>query len=349
MRIHPSHRTVVRRRIAGQLPPSAPLVDARKLDAAGRRFVETPTAGLASSPIRVYAGLHTAPTPQQRVDLAVRELERQGGFSRSRILVVSPTGGGHVNPIMIEGEERLSLGDIASVSVQYAALPSALAFHKVGIAAETHALLLAAIRRRIDELYPNGGGPRVMIYGESLGAWASQRALRQAGPAGAARYGIDRALWVGVPGFSSVPAESVGGQAVAVTSRGQLALAQARMGTALRFVSFSHVDDPVHVASLALLYRPPRARQLGAAGPADARSGAGWLPVVSFINALVDVAVSAGTERPGLFGDSGHDYRGDLPEVLRTVFGHEDVSDQQLARITGQLRASEQTIMSRHW
>ncbi len=38
-------------------------------------------------PVRVYAGLHSADTVAERAKLAVRELERAGGFDR-KVLVV---------------------------------------------------------------------------------------------------------------------------------------------------------------------------------------------------------------------------------------------------------------------
>ena len=55
----------------------------------------------AVDPIRVFVGLHAAPTVEERARLAVDELERLGAFERRRILVCSPTLRGYVNPIPV--------------------------------------------------------------------------------------------------------------------------------------------------------------------------------------------------------------------------------------------------------
>ena len=59
------------------------------------------------------------PDVRARCDLAVAELQRLGGFDRSRIVVCSATLRGYVNPIPLATEERLSDGDVAHVCVQY--------------------------------------------------------------------------------------------------------------------------------------------------------------------------------------------------------------------------------------
>ena len=45
-------------------------------------------------PIRVYAGLDSAPTSRQRAALAVQELQRTGAFSRKVLCVVDHDGHG---------------------------------------------------------------------------------------------------------------------------------------------------------------------------------------------------------------------------------------------------------------
>lgn len=65
-------------------PASAVAYDTLARD--GRRFVSLRTpaeqiqavCGPSAEPVRVYIGLYTAPTVEQRVDLALAELERLG-------------------------------------------------------------------------------------------------------------------------------------------------------------------------------------------------------------------------------------------------------------------------------
>jgi Predicted membrane protein len=92
--------------------------------------------------------------------------------------------------------ECLTEGDCASVAVGYGLLPSFLSLDRVALATRTQAALLAAIASECREL---GNPPRVLLYGESLGAKVQQRAL-PGGVADLERLGVDRALWVGTPG-----------------------------------------------------------------------------------------------------------------------------------------------------
>ena len=92
----------------------------------GRSFVATgPTApaigafvgAAVPEPGRVYVGLNAAPTPQPPARLARRELIRMGGFERSVLVLVTPTGTGWVDPAALDHVEFLRRGDVASVTV----------------------------------------------------------------------------------------------------------------------------------------------------------------------------------------------------------------------------------------
>jgi hypothetical protein len=58
---------------------------------------------------------------------------------------------------------------------------------------------------------------------------------------------------------------------------------------------------------------------------------------------------TANTERPGVHLDHGHDYRKELPQLLRAAYGFSDVSDAELARMAEQTRQSEIWIMAQKW
>ena len=185
----------------------------------GSRFTGTAVAADeigpgAQDPIRVFVGLDAAASVEQRARIAVDELERLGAFSRRRILVCSPTLRGYVNPIPVAAEEHLSLGDVASVVVQYHDKRTLLMPAKVPIAARTHRALLEELRRRLPP-----AGPEVCVFGESLGAWASQNVFRGGGVRALDEAGVSRALWIGTPYFSRLPR---------LLAKGQVAVRRAR-------------------------------------------------------------------------------------------------------------------------
>ena len=53
-------------------------------------------------------GLDSAPTAQERVDLALAEMERTGAFDRSLLVLVSPTGLGYVNYVAMAAAQYLT-------------------------------------------------------------------------------------------------------------------------------------------------------------------------------------------------------------------------------------------------
>ena len=64
----------------------------------------------------------------ERAELAVRELERAGGFDREVLVVVTTTGTGWVDPAASDSLEYEFNGDTAMVAMQYSYLPSWLSF-----------------------------------------------------------------------------------------------------------------------------------------------------------------------------------------------------------------------------
>ena len=144
----------------------------------GRDFIGTgpSTADLtafagrpAREPIRVYAGLESAPTVQGRARMVVAEMDRTGAFRRSVVAVITPTGTGWVDAAVTDALEYLYAGDTALVSMQYSYLPSWISFlvdrSKV---AESGRALITAVHERWAQL-PVQSRPRLLLFGESLG------------------------------------------------------------------------------------------------------------------------------------------------------------------------------------
>jgi len=253
-------------------------------DRPDRTVIGAVTGRTAMTPVRVYIGKDAAASPARRAELAVRELQRTGGFSRAAILIDVPTGSGWVNPAAGSALEYLYGGDVATVVVQYAAAPSWLAYLRggEGVQASTRALT-DALRSRLDRL-PARQRPRLLVYGESLGAWGGLRAYDQHGQPAASGLGLarrtDGALWAGVPGQPP--------EAGRTTVRGSRILV--------------HADDPVPAWSLPLLLRA------SAAWPGR------WLPLVSFWQATGDTIVA--TEAPP---GHGHRYGPELVDAWRSL------------------------------
>jgi len=214
----------------------------------------------ARTPVRVYVGRRAATTPAARAELAVAELDRAGGFDRAAVLVNVPTGSGWVNPKAGAALEYLYGGDVATVVTQYAGVPSWIAYLRGGEGVQTSArTLIDAVRARLDQM-PAGHRPRLLVYGESLGAWGGLRAYDRAGDGTGLAGHTDGALWAGVPG--GVPGRADGMRALV------------------------HADDPVPAWSLTLMLH----------GSPD--WPAHWLPFVSFWQATGDV-IAAPLTPPG--------------------------------------------------
>ena len=129
-------------------------------------------------------------------------MDRTEAWSRSLLLLISPTGTGYVNYVATACVQYLTRGDVASVTLQYSKRPSPLSLGKVKAAAEQNRLLWLRIFERVRAMSPEDR-PKVVLFGESLGALTSQNVLIGWGTLGLQALGIDRALWVGTPETSA--------------------------------------------------------------------------------------------------------------------------------------------------
>ena len=298
----------------------------------GSRFTGTATPGAAMSPpgrdpIRVFVGVHAAPSVEERARLAVDELERLGGFERARILVCSATLRGYVNPIPVAAEEHLSGGDVASVVVQYHDKRTLLMPAKVPIAARTHRALLEELRRRVP-----ADRAEVCVYGESLGAWASQNVFRGGGVRALDEARVRRALWIGTPFFSRFPRLLERGEIPTDERVGTVRVIDLTGGTwdpRWRFVLLWRRTDPVVLfRGLDLIWRrpewlPPRR----------------WTPGVTFVALAFDLfaATNWTSTMPQALA---HDYRLEAPLAVALAFGH-DSDRERIAALADRLVAEE--------
>jgi uncharacterized membrane protein len=314
------------------------------------------------TPAQVYISLDSAPTPRERVDLALAEMERTGALDRSLIMLISPTGTGYVNYVAVAAVEYLSRGDVATVTMQYSKRPSPLSLGKVKGAREQNRLLWLRLLERLHSR--PGPRPRVVVFGESLGAHTSQDVFLHWGTLGPQALGIDRALWIGTP-YGSEWMHQVTGpdrldvdrDTVAVVNdfAQLLALGEERRRR-LRYVLVSHDNDGVTRFGVDLLSSAPswldgarpRPEEVPGASPRGVPPEMRWRPITTFFQSLVDMK---NAQVPGPYRAWAHDYRPDLARFISEVYDL-PVSPEQMANVESALARREtyreQLFSARH-
>src|SRR3954452_4554027 len=161
-------------------------------DFSGRRAVQ---------PVRAYVGLASAEDVDDRAALAVRELQRAGGFDRSVLVVVTTTGTGWVDPAASDSLEYELNGDTAMVAMQYSYLPSWLSFLVDQVKArDAGRALFDAVYGAWSQLPPDRR-PALYVFGESLGSFGGEAAF--SGLADITNR-TDGVLWAGPPNFNEL-------------------------------------------------------------------------------------------------------------------------------------------------
>lgn len=340
--------------VSGSQVSLSPFAD---LGQQGRRFVTdvlTPeyinnTMGESDAihPIRVFIGYNSEPMyPTGRAEMALSEMDRLGAFDRDYIVLASPTGTGWIDQTFIESAELFARGNIASVCIQYGKFPSFLSVQKVALGRSQFRLLLWGVKQRLEERPPQDR-PKVLVFGESLGAWTSSDVVMFNGIRGFDHYGIDKALWVGLPwlakwskdGMSRGSSDLVPVGTVGVFDHpDQLAALPPDERQALRAVILSHDNDPIAVMGPDLLVREPA--WLGAHRGRGVPETMSWSPFVTAIQVLVDAA-NAMVMVPGHFGSFGHDYRADMAQFVLKGLGLPKTSDTQMEAVESALRSLE--------
>ena len=151
----------------------------------------------AKEPIRVYAGLHTAPDDQGRLAAVIGELERTGAFTRKLLVIAPTTGTGWIDPVAASSLEMMYNGDTAIVGLQYSYLPSWISFlADRQKSMDSGRMLIDTVHERWQQLPPDHR-PKLVLYGESLGSMAGQAAFGWLPDIRG--MGFDAVLWVGPP------------------------------------------------------------------------------------------------------------------------------------------------------
>ena len=286
------------------------------------------------SGIRVFVGYDTAPTPEARVALALEELRRTGAYDRAHLLIGAPAGSGYANSTPVDVLEILTLGDVAAVAVGYGLLPSFLSLDRVAIAAETQRLLIDGI---VSDLAGRQRRPRVLLYGESLGARVQQAAI-PSGTVDLDRIGAEAALWVGTPGGPQSVAfhAAVASESITIDRPEQIPDPLPRPRPRVWFLE--HDGDPVVRFEPTIAYRRPpwlARRPRGRHVPEEML----WAPGITWAQVLVDTLFATNI-KPGQFDSRGHDYRADLGATVTAAYAL-SADPGTAARLETALRALE--------
>lgn len=315
----------------------------------GRRFVTEAvspdeinmTLGEAEvlHPVRVYVGVESEPLyATGRSELALEEMERLGAFERKYLLLVSPTGTGWVNHTVTETAEILARGDIATVCIQYGKGPSFLEIQGVSLGRAQFRQLLWGVRQRLIGVPPDDK-PKVLVYGESLGAWSSSDVIMHQGIGGFDHYGIENALWIGLPGLAKWSRTGMREGRNPLTPKGTVAAfdrfeqyqeLSGEEKRSLRAVIVDHDNDPISQLSLRLaVKRPP---WLDGHPRRNVPEGMRWEPLITFIQILAD-ATNATVMVPGEFKSFGHDYRADTLDFVGAAYDLPSITSEQAIAI----------------
>jgi uncharacterized membrane protein len=282
----------------------------------------------ARDPIRVFVGYAAARTDDDRIDLAMDELRRTGAFDRQLLVVGCAAGNGYVNTLPLEVVDYVLGGDTAAVAVQYGRLPSFLTLRRVTRGGGIQRRLLEKIQAELADR-PTDRRPMVVVYGESLGAWAGQDCFIHQGVSGLDDLDVARALWVGTPYYSKWRREVLVDQSVEVPTGSVLEIGDPEPLRALtdderasvRAVVLTHGNDPVaYICAGLIVQRPDWLRGPRRERPWGVPAEMGWLPAITTIQVIVD-AVNATRPVPGVFRATGHEYSGDLPDVVLDAYG----------------------------
>ena len=297
---------------------AASLIAWDALGAAGRRHVlssafaediaaltpDAPGLPAAQEPIRVYVGLNSAETPEERAELALAELLRTDAFGREILVIATPTGTGWVHRAGIASLEFLWRGDVASVAVQYSYLPSwltLLADPDYGV--ETARAVFRAIHDHWRQL-PRDDRPRLYLHGLSLGSFNGELS---ADPWDLLTDPHDGAFWVG-PTFANPlwqeftarrnpespawrPQVGRGSLVRFATQDGMPNHGAAPWGP-VRLLYLQYPSDAVTFFTTDSLWKRPAWMRPRAP---DVSPAFRWVPVVTFLQLFADLVTSFGT------------------------------------------------------
>jgi uncharacterized membrane protein len=301
----------------------------------------------AMEPVRIYAGLASADGADAQAALAVKDLQRAGGFQRKNLLVVTTTGSGWVDPALVDTFEYLSNGDCATVAIQYSYLPSWISY----LVDQSKAL--AAGRALFDAVYgvwaklPQGDRPKLYVAGESLGSFGGEAAFTGENDLANRTSG---ALFAGPPNFNTLFREFSDhrdpgspevqpvyqdGRIVRFTNDASTGIPpKGKPWEGSRILYMLHPSDPIVWWSPHLIFSEPD--WISEPPGKDVLKGIFWVPFVTFWEITADLPFSTGVP-----AGHGHKYTGEYVDGWDAVMQPSGVTAQDLASLRKIITAKE--------
>ncbi|MCZ6736735.1 MAG: alpha/beta-hydrolase family protein [Actinobacteria bacterium] len=275
----------------------------------GRSFVASgPTVeelnvfqgGGAMEPIRIYAGLKSADTLQQRADLVLEDLKRAGAFERDLLVVATTTGTGFLVPEAMNTLEYVHNGDTAIVGVQYSYLPSWISLlADQEVTRETSRVVFDTIHDYWSTLPPDSR-PDIYLFGLSLGSLGVESILTSVN---IINEPINGALLTGPPFVNDMWDEITDdrdagspawlpiyqdGRTVRFTSLDNALDVPRGEWDDTKIVYLQHASDPVSFFSPDLAFSEPDWLKEGQRGP-DVSAQMAWFPLVTMWQVALDL------------------------------------------------------------
>jgi uncharacterized membrane protein len=301
--------------------------------------IEKFTGHPAMEPIRIYAGLASAKGAEAQAALAVRDLQRAGGFHRKYLAVVTTTGSGWVDPALVDSFEYLSGGDCATVAIQYSYLPSWISY------LVDQAKALAAGRALFDAVYgawaklPQSQRPKLFVAGESLGSFGGEAAFTGENDLANRTNG---ALFAGPPNFNTLFREfsdhrDAGspevqpiyqdGRIVRFTNDASTGIPpQGQPWDGTRVLYLMHPSDPIVWWSPHLIFSQPD--WISEPPGRDVLKSMFWMPFITFWQVTADLPFATGVP-----GGHGHTYSGEYVDGWNAVMRPTGITAQDLAEL----------------
>lgn len=304
----------------------------------------------AREPIRVYAGLHTAESDDQRIAVLLSELERTHAFDRKLLVIVPTTGTGWVNPVAARALELMYNGDTAMVGMQYSYLPSWISFmgdRKKSM--DIGRLMIDAVQERWAQLPPEHR-PKLVLYGESLGSMGGQGAFGWLPDI--SRMGFSSVLWVGPPNASplwrGLTARRDPGTPQArprydngrtvrfseAANAAEIADDTAAPWEGTRVLFLQHPSDPIIWWSTDLLFSEPD--WLVEPPGTDRTASMRWYPIITFWQVAADI-----TNASSVPAGHGHNYGESVLDGWAAVAPPEGWTPEDTERIRVALEKTE--------
>jgi uncharacterized membrane protein len=312
----------------------------RKFVAAGPSVeqIESFSGDQAVEPIRIYAGLKSAETAEDRAELVVKEIKRTGAFNREVLILANTTGSGWLEAPTMDSIEYIHNGNTAIVAQQYSYLPSWISYL---VDQETATLTSQAIYDAVYSAWselPEDERPKLYSFGLSLGSFGGQTPYSGVNDL---RLSVDGALFQGTPNFTNLWRNTTNNRDNGSPEWQPIY----KNGVTARFASTSedinrnsdswdyprllymqHASDPVVWFDFSLLTKKPD--WLNETRGPDVSPATRWYPIVTFFQVTVDQMFSTAVPH-----GHGHNYGNSVVDAWVAVTNPADWSQEKSDRL----------------